>query len=172
MDFFLDSGIFYGICDPRDKHNVACKKFFTKYPLNTNDYYTAKMVKKELRRKRIRIIKNPKMGYDNTTLRRIEQEIGIWFGLMNDLLKYEEENYPNFIYLVRDIERLTEYNQNDAIIAANALVWSYEQELNNPTLVTTDFKHLVKKSDKILEQAELRLSERPISLEIKAVWDI
>jgi predicted nucleic acid-binding protein len=168
MDFFLDSGIFLGICDPIDKHNEACKKLLVKYPIHTNNYYTAEMVKIELRRKRLQKIKK---GYNQTVLRRIEQYINTWFRLMKVLVKYEEENYPDFVYLVEDIERITNYNRNDAIIVANALVWSYERDLDNPTLVTTDFEHLVKKSDKIIEQAELRFSGA-IPLKIKAVWDI
>jgi len=168
MDFFLDSGIFLGICDPEDNHNDACKKFLIKYPLHTNNYSTAQMVKTELRRKRLEIIKK---GYNQTVLRLIEQCINTWFRLMKEMLKYEEEGYPNVVYIVEDIERKTGYNRQDAIIVANSLVWSYEKDLDNPTLVTTDFKHLVRNAEKIIEQSELRFSD-VIPLKIKPVWGI
>lgn len=167
MDFFLDSGIFLGVCDPIDEHNEACKNFLIKHPLYVNNYYTAKMVKIELRRKRLQRIKT---DYKQTALRKIEQCINTWFRLMKDLVKYEEENYSNFTYLVEDIGRITDYNLNDAIIVANALVWSYELDLDNPTLITTDFKHLVRNAEKIIEKAEIRLNMVP--LEIKPIWNI
>jgi len=168
MDFFLDSGIFLGLCDPRDEHNETCKNFLKEYPLYTNNYYTTKMVRTELRWKRLRRIK---MGYDNTVVRRIEQCIQRWLERMKKIVEYEKD-YVSFDYLASDIRRIINYKQNDAIIVTNAIFWSCKcNTLDNPTLITIDYYDIIIKADKIIEQAELRF-DRGIPLTIKAAWDI
>ena len=170
MDFFLDSGIFIGLCDPKDKFNGECKKLFEKYPRDTNNYYSAKIVEDELSKKRLKHIKR---GYDNTVLRRIHQCIERWIEeRMNKLVEYENKNYTQFNPLYVEIRRLTDYKEIDAIIVTNAIFWSCKCDPNeDPTLVTVDYYDIVQNADKIIETAKSRC-DSCTPLTIKAVWEI
>ena len=169
MDFFLDSGIFVGLCDHKDKFYEKCKNLLEKYPIRSNSYYTAKIVETELARKRLQIIKK---GYDNTVLRLIHQCIKRRLKQMEKLVEYEKKKPIQFNSLVDDIRRITNYKQNDAIIVTNAIFWSCGCDpLRDPTLITIDYYDIVEKADKIIEQAELKCN-RNILLKIRPLWDI
>jgi len=168
LDFFLDTGIFLGICDIRDYHHADCERLFCKYPQSSNRYFTAKKVKEELERKRI---KRRKAGWSEAVLRRIDQRISIYLRSMEGVVEYGGE-HKHFDKIANAIVSVVGYNTHDACIVANALIWSYEKAQNNPTLVTADYKDIVGKRDEIIKQAELRIFDRYIPLRITGVWDI
>ena len=173
MEFFLDSGIFVGRCDPKDKWYEKSKKLFKNYPRQTNNYYSAKKVKEELKMNRLQSIKKKEEGYDNKALRMIYQCIKRRLKQMEKLVEYEEKNQIQFNPLVDDIKGIMNYKQNDAIIVTNAIFWSCgcNPMGDHPTLITIDYYDIVIKADKIIEQAELKCN-RNIPLKIKPLWDI
>lgn len=169
MDFFLDSGVFIGLCDHKDDWHKKSKSLLEKHPRQTNDYYSAKKVKDELKMNRIQIIKK---GYDNEALRWIYKCIKRRLSQMKKLIEYENKKHVRFDPLFGDIEKITDYAKNDAIIVTNAIFWSYKcGSLRDPTLISTDNKHIVSNADRIVEEAETKCN-RSIPLKIISLEDI
>lgn len=52
MEFFCDTGIFIGYCNPGDDHHDNCVKFLKKFSPDENPYFTCLHVEFELDRKR------------------------------------------------------------------------------------------------------------------------
>jgi hypothetical protein len=71
LDLFLDTGIFLGL-DTKDVYHQDVNKFLSKYPNKTNKYYSAKVVKEELRGKRQQFTRQ---GWSEPEIRRVWQII-------------------------------------------------------------------------------------------------
>ena len=169
MDLFLDSGVFVGLCDHKDDWYKKSKSLLEKHPRQTNNYYSAKKVKDELKMKRLQIIKN---GYDNEALSWIYKCIKRRLSQMKKLIEYENKKQVQFNPLFEDIVKITGYNENDATIVTNAIFWSCLcDHLGNPTLISTDYYDIVRNADRIINLAEIKC-EREIPLKIKQVGDI
>ena len=169
MDFFLDSGIFVGRCDPKDKWYGKSKKLFEDYPRQTNNYYSAKKVKKELKMNRLQSIKKKEDGYDNKSLRVIYQCIKRRLAQMKKLFEYENENHIKFNPLCGDIYKITDYKKNDAVIVTNAIFWSCNcNPSEEPTLISTDKNDIVNNADRIIEKAQSKCN-RSIPLKIRSL---
>lgn len=169
MDFFLDSGVFLGLCDHKDDWHTESKSLLERHPRQTNNYYSAKKVKDELKMNRLQIIKK---GYDNEALSWIYKCIKRRLRQMKKLIEYENKKHVQFNPLFGDIEKITDYAKNDAIIVTNAIFWSCKcTPSGEPTLISTDKKHILSKAERIIEKAESKCN-RSIPLKIISLEDI
>lgn len=164
MDFFLDTGIFLGISDGIDKWNSDCKSFFTKYPFQSNNYYTAEMVKTELR---CNMRNRRRRSGSESVLRSIEQQIKLYLAKMEDIVSYGKHlDYENIHKAVEQI--IPKNKANDIVIVTNAMIWSYDLPLNYPTFATVDFNDMINNRTELKKQASLAINGRPIPLEIES----
>ena len=169
MDFFLDSGVFVGLCDHKDDWHEESKNLFAKYPQQTNNYYSAKKVKEELKMNRLQVIKS---GYDSNALGWIYKCIKRKLKQMKKLFEYENKNHIQFNPLCRDIYKITDYKKNDAIIVTNAIFWSCKcNPSGEPRLISTDKNDIVNNADRIIEKAQSKCNKN-IPLEIRALEDM
>lgn len=167
MEFFLDTGVIFGDCDPKDDHSNECEIFFRKYPMQRYDFYTTKKVKDELKDlKRRRREERPDKIY-----RKIEQLIERKLDNMEHITDYSK--HANFQRIASAIVDIVNRNFPDVKIVTNAIIWSYEYDsLDNPTFVTIDFKDIARNSSEIKKQAGYRASVSFIPLRIETLWDL
>lgn len=112
MDIFLDTGIFIGFCDPKDKHYDDCRRLFTDYPVGSNGYYTCKRVKSELKGKRRARRKSGELS--DRVYNQMEQCMILQLRKMSGTVNYEETNLVDYREYFNAIFPIVIYDSGDA----------------------------------------------------------
>jgi len=169
MEFFLDTGVFLGL-DPADTHHEEVSKFFEIHE-RKNDFYSAKIVKKELNEKKLKLIKQ---GRADWYIRRIFQIIRLKFEIIKEFVDFESHKFFQCLY--NQFYPLVKKKSNDhydASILANAFLWEYEaHSLNKPILVTVDNKHFYNPRKQLYNIAMNCTNQNKIKMKIRCVWDV
>ena len=90
--------------------------------------------------------------------------------LVKEFVDYSSHEF--FDALCNEFHPITDGNSRDSEILANAVIWDYQRDLENPTLVTVDDKHFYKPKNEIFEIIKRCTGQGEISLDIQCAWDM
>lgn len=105
--------------------------------------------------------KRRRAGERGDSLRFVEQSLKTW--LMNSkFVNYI--GHPDYASVTHSIGNIITKDP-DITIVSNAIIWSYDLNLNQPVLVTVDTKHMVQNESKFKTEVKLAIN-KDISLTI------
>jgi len=169
MEFFFDSGIFLGL-DPQDDYYDLVKKFLRYYKKGKHEYYSARVVRRELNGWKIYVIRKHQYG---------RREIRFKFDLIyqffeesvNVLVDYSNHNI--FRELYDKFYPITGNDKFDSAIMSNCVIWDFESnDLEYPIFLTLDNGHFCDNEEEIIEIIEGCTSKDEVRLKIHCVWDM
>lgn len=158
MNFFLDTGVFFGMCDDKDQWHACCSDFSSKH-LGSKNYYTTSEVKTELNKKRAKRRKSWERG---DSLRTMEQKLTIW--IMNSKI-VDYDGHHHYALVLQAVRSILPKTPDDKIVS-NAMIWSYDLDLGKPTLVTVDRRDIVQNEKNFKTQVSLAI-KRNVPLVIR-----
>ncbi|MGC9517492.1 MAG: hypothetical protein ACP5C3_07335 [Methanomicrobiales archaeon] len=162
--FFCDTGVIIGLSDKLDFHHKSCQFFFSKYPLESFEYFVSKTAVDELNNFKYKLTKmaseRPMEKLYFNYIRLVQQAIDLYLNQMNH---YEcsyglKNDLNNIIICIQPIIGFETINQqNDIKITANAIIWAFNSNYANNYLLTVDNKDIYRNKEKIVNESEKKL---------------
>jgi len=169
MEFFFDTGIFLGL-DPKDEYHDLVKKFLKYYKRGKHEYYSARVVRRELNEWRINAIKR---GYYGR--REIRLKFNLIYRFFEEYVNVpvDYSNHHLFRQLCDKFYPITDNNKFDSEIMSNCAIWDFESNyMEYRIFLTIDDGHFCNKEEEIIGIIEGCTSKDEVWLKIHCVWDI
>ncbi|MDG6249620.1 hypothetical protein [Methanocalculus sp.] len=159
MDFFLDSGLIYGLVDERDRHRTRIQIFFEYLDFDSHNFVSTRRVVdrelKNIRRKRTEGVSREEREYQR-----------MWTHLLDIIGDVDYIEHYLFDRLFPNIREVLENNKQDdnpkdrdADLLSNAYLWDYHRdELDTPQFVTIDRNDIIRNQHEIKNAADICLS--------------